>query len=386
MKVCRWFGGYALARVDPLRVCGRGQPRPSMTSDRRTLGFHPSRRSGGVAMMGRWLRITVVAGCGLAVSPLLIIGCGGAAQTSPYPVDGSSPSSQSDGGQSHASVDAAVLDATVRSGCMLPTAPADICSALPTGKVTPCSQDGGQPSQTGYLEIDSPDSSPIYVCATSWSSDPSIGYIFGQPATFLSQAQSCCGGTVSAAAAPTVPPSALGSLGTPHVPSHIKPQEMEQPGGGTMRQDPFAVVVTDTNSGAAAIQAMSTWVSWAGDGKLHPAPDGTGAYYFAAGFPINYVILETSGGFPVIVIAPEVSLTADGTTPIGHPTLGVCPAGGGAPLAMIAGEIHGTTINNHSGRYDYGPWATAEALNNLAKVFNCMGIQITDTKYYAPKS
>ena len=161
---------------------------------------------------------------------------------------------------------------------------------------------------------------------------------------------------------------------------------MEQPGSGFIRQDPFAVVVTDTSGGAAAIQAMSTWLSWAGDGKPHAAPDGTGAYYFAAGFPINYVVLETSGGFPAIVIGPEVSATADGTTPLGHPTLGVCSAGGGAPLAMIAGEVHGMMINNHSGRYDYGPWTTAQTLDAAAKLFNCMGIQITETQYYPPKS
>ena len=118
---------------------------------------------------------------------------------------------------------------------------------------------------------------------------------------------------------------------------------------------------------------MSTWLSWAGDGTPHPAPDGTGAYYFASGFPINYVVIETAEGFPVIVIGPEVSLTADGTTPIGHPSLGVCPAGGGAALAMIGGEVHGTTLNNHSGRYDYGPWVTAEALEERGEVVQLHG-------------
>jgi hypothetical protein len=121
-------------------------------------------------------------------------------------------------------------------------------------------------------------------------------------------------------------PSQTGYL-APHVPSHIKPQEMNQPGGGTLRQNPFAVVVADTKSGAGAAKAMSTWLSWAGDGTPHPGPDGTGAYYLWSNFP----------------------LTADGTTPIGHPSLGVCSmGGGGAPLAMIAGEIHGTMLNNHS--------------------------------------
>jgi hypothetical protein len=121
-------------------------------------------------------------------------------------------------------------------------------------------------------------------------------------------------------------PSQTGYL-APHVPSQIKPQEMNQPGGGTLRQNPFAVVVADTKSGAGAAKAMSTWLSWAGDGTPHPGPDSTGAYYLWSNFP----------------------LTADGTTPIGHPSLGVCSmGGGGAPLAMIAGEIHGTMLNNHS--------------------------------------
>jgi hypothetical protein len=213
-----------------------------------------------------------------------------------------------------------------------------------------------------------------------------MGYVFGQPATFLSDPQGCCGGTVSPAAAPMVPDPSIGSLGAPHIPSHIKPQELTALGRGPLRQNPFAVVVTDTRSGAAATQAMSTWLTWGGDGTAHPAPDGTGAYYFATNFPINYVVIETAAGFPIIVIGPEVSLTADETTPIGHPALGVCPAGGGAVLAMIGGEVHGTTLNNHSGRYDYGPWVTAEALNSAAQLFNCMGIQITDTKFYPPKS
>ncbi len=270
--------------------------------------------------------------------------------------------------------------------CGFPAVPADLCSALPIGKVTPCGVDSsGQPSQTGYLEIDSPGSAPMYVCATSWSPNPANGYIFGSPATYMSQPQSCCGGAVSSTAAPTVPQSAIGSLGTPHVPDHLKPQETAQPGNGPLVQDPFAVVVTDTKSGAAATAAIATWLSWGGDGKPHSAPDGTGAYYFAPGFPVNYVVLETGDGVPVIVIGPEVSQAADGSIPIGHPTLGVCPSGGGAPLAMAAGEVHGATINNHSGRFDYGPSATAATLDTVAKLFNCMGIQITGTTFTPPK-
>ncbi len=202
----------------------------------------------------------------------------------------------------------------------------------------------------------------------------------------MSQAQSCCGGAASAVAAPTVPQPSIGSLGAPHVADHIKPQEMEQPGRGPILQNPFAVAVTDTKSGAAAGAAISTWMSWAGDGNPHSGPDGTGPYYFPSGVLINYVILETSEGVPVIVIGPEVSQAADGSTPIGHPTLGVCSSGGGAPLALTAGEVVGTTLNNHSGRFDYGPSATAQTLESAAKLFNCLGFQITETKYYPPKS
>ena len=328
----------------------------------------------------------------LGIASVVGAACGGNMQSSDtlsrdaQPDAGAQVSPGSDGGaQVSPGSDGGMISATP-SACGLPSVPQDLCGALPTGKVTPCSvNSSGQPSQTGYLEIDSADNAPMYACATSWSPNPADGYIFGQPGTFMSQAQSCCGGAVSATAAPMVPQSAIGSLGTPHIPSHIKPQETEKSGSGALLQDPFAVVVTDTKSGAAATAAIATWLSWGGDGQPHPAPDGTRAYYFAAGFPVNYVILETSEGVPVIVIGPEVSQASDGSTPIGHPTLGVCPSGGGAPLAMTGGEVHGTTINNHSGRYDYGPSATAQTLDNAAKLFNCMGIQITGTTFTAPK-
>jgi hypothetical protein len=279
------------------------------------------------------------------------------------------------------------LDARAASACGLRAAPADLCAALPTGKLASCSQDSsGQPSQTGSLEIDTPGGPPTFVCATSWTADPSGGYVFGQPGTFMSQAASCCGQAATPAAGPSAPQPSIGDLGTLHIPSHIKPQEMQHPGNGPIRQDPFSVAVTDTTSGAAATAAMATWRSWAGDGLAHPGSDGTGAYYFPAGVLINYVILETGDGLPVVVIGPEVSLAADGSTPIGHPSLGVCAAGGGAPLALMAGEVDGTTLTNHSGRFDYGPSVTADTLNNAANLFNCLGVQITGTKYYPPKS
>jgi hypothetical protein len=326
-----------------------------------------------------------VLGLGLfGAAALLGVACGGSGQSSGT-LSGSQPPT-ADAGTPPSSGDADAGSGPNTGSCGLPSVPADLCGAFPTGKVTPCSMDSsGQPSQTGYLEIDSADSPPIYVCATSWSPDPSNGYIFGQPATFMSQAQSCCGGAVSATAAPTAPAPSIGSLGTPRVPSHIKPQELEQPGNGPIRQNPFALAVTDPKTGAAATAAISTWLSWAGDGQAHPAPDGTGTYYFPAALLVNYVILETSEGFPAIVIGPEVSLAADGSTPLGHPTLGACSAGGGAPLAVIGGEVHGTIINNHSGRFDYGPSATSQALDAAASLFNCMGIPTTGTSYLAPK-
>jgi len=329
-----------------------------------------------------------VSGCRLfGIAALFGVACGGNPQSPGLSGGPQPPSANPDAGPpTSVGSDAGTSSATA-GACGLPSAPADLCAALPTGKVSPCSQDSsGQPSQTGYLEIDSSGSPPMYVCATSWTPGPSGGYIFGQPGTFMSQAQSCCGGTASATAAPTAPQPSIGSLGTLHIPSHIKPQETEQPGSGPILQNPFAVMVTDTTSGAAASAAMSKWISWAGDNTPHQGSDGAGAYYFPSGLLINYVILETSGGFPVIVIGPEVSMAADGSTPIGHPTLGVCPAGGGAPLAVTAGEVQGTTLNNHSGRYDYGPSATAQTLDTAAMLFNCMGIQITATKYYAPTS
>ena len=202
----------------------------------------------------------------------------------------------------------------------------------------------------------------------------------------MSQGQSCCGATATAAGNPTAPQPSIGYLGTLHAATHIKPQEMQQPGSGLIRQDPFALAITDTKGGTTATAAIATWRSWAGDGKPHTGPDGTGAYYFPSGVLINYVILETSDGVPVVVIGPEVSLAADGSTPIGHPALGVCQGGGGAPLALMAGEVDGATLTNHSGRFDYGSSITADALNNAAKLFNCLGIQIMDTKYYPPKS
>src|SRR5204863_1554947 len=97
----------------------------------------------------------------------------------------------------------------------------------------------------------------------------------------------------------------------------------------------------------------SMWQSWAGDGVPHPAPDGSGGYYFPQSVIINYAIIETQDGRPIVVIGPEVSTTSDEMSPLGHPTMGACASGGGAALALTAGELEGTTLSNHSGRFGY---------------------------------
>ena len=185
-------------------------------------------------------------------------------------------------------------------------------------------------------------------------------------------------------AAPTAPQLAAGYLGAPHAPTGIKPQETVHPDGGLIRQSPFAVIVRDRHGGAVFTASLASWQAWAGDGVPHAAPDGSGVYYFPGQLLINYAILETGDGLPVVVIGPEVSSAADGSTPIGHPSLGGCAAGGGAPLVLIAGEISGTTMTNHSGRFGHDPSVTPDALNHAAALFNCLGISITATKYHVP--
>lgn len=270
--------------------------------------------------------------------------------------------------------------------CDATAALTDPCGVVATGAITACAQDsGGQPSQTGYLEVHSPDGSKTYVCATSWAQGGSGGYWFDHPEQFMSDPQSCCGGAATPVATPAAPKPAIGYLGAPHAPRDIKPQESAQPGSGPLRQDPFAVSVVDSNTAAAFQAALVNWNAWAGDGMAHPAPDGSGAYYFPKFVLINYTIVETRDGSPVIVIGPEVSSTADGMSPLGHPTLGTCPSGGGAPLVLIAGELNGTTLTNHSGRYGHDTSVTQDALDNASKLFNCRGIQVTKTTYSPPK-
>ena len=301
---------------------------------------------------------------------------------------GPAGNSAGDAAAGSAPIDASTsTDATGPVTCATHATVSDPCKTLPLGTVSACgSGDAGQPSQTGYLEIVAPDGSKRYTCATSWTEGGSGGYVFGQPDQFMSDPQSCCGGSPTPVAAPSVQrPTSGGFFGAPHPPSHIKPQESAQPGGGALRQNPFAVAVSDSAGAAAFAAALAKWQGWAGDGVAHAAPDGSGSYYFPVGVLINFAILETSDGLPVVVLGPEVSVAADGSTPIGHPTLGVCPAGGGAPLALMAGELHGTTLTNHSGRFGYDPSVTSAALDDAATLFNCLGISITATMYDPPK-
>ena len=101
---------------------------------------------------------------------------------------------------------------------------------------------------------------------------------------------------------------------------------------------------------------------------------------------INYAITETRDGQPIVVVGPEVSTTSDEMSPLGHPTLGACASGGGVALALTAGELEGTTLSNHSGRFGYDASVTQEALNNAQSLFNCLGIPVTTTIYYPPKA
>jgi len=310
-------------------------------------------------MMGRWQRIEKFeTGVALIAGALLGgVGCGGS-QGSP--------------------------EGAIGAGmCSAPTQVADPCSAFATGTITACGQDSdGQPSQTGYFGISMPDGSRSYVCATSWG--PKTGYWFDHPDQLMSDPQSCCGGAPTPVAAPTAPKPAIGYLGAPHAPHDIKPWETAQPGAGLLKHAPFGIVVTDPGGATAFQAAVPDWNAWVGDGIAHPAPDGSGSYYFTETL-VNYTILATSDGQPIIVAGPEVSPTSDGKSPLGHPTMGACPMGGGAPMVLMAGEIDGTMIDNHTGRFGWDASVTQEALDNAAKLFNCVGIPVSSTIYYPAK-
>src|SRR4051812_12785886 len=105
-------------------------------------------------------------------------------------------------------------DAQPSGPCDSMRAPIDPCGAVATGTIRACGQDSdGQPTPTGYLEIQDPEGSKTYVCATSWGA--STGYWFDQPDQFMSDPQSCCGGGAAPGAAPPAPTPPLRVLRHP---------------------------------------------------------------------------------------------------------------------------------------------------------------------------
>jgi hypothetical protein len=144
------------------------------------------------------------------------------------------------------------------------------------------------------------------------------------------------------------------------------------------------VVVSNAASAAAFRDARAQWQAWGGDGQPHPAPDGSGEWYFPEWVVVNYVVVPTTAGEPILVIAPEVHRSPTLDRPLGHPTLGACASHGGAPLAYFGGEIHDTVITNHSGRFSAGSSTTPAHLDNAATLFNCYGITVTGVEFQHP--
>ncbi|HVV82279.1 MAG TPA: hypothetical protein VHE35_04340 [Kofleriaceae bacterium] len=255
------------------------------------------------------------------------------------------------------------------------------CAASLTGKVTPCSVDGnGTPSATASLEVRKPDGTVGYLCANNWV-DPGGFYFDHDRVHLVADASACCGGP----AAPMLDwPAASPYFGVPHGPTRIKVEEMTSNGGGDLRENPFSIVVASAAAGASFAQARATWTAWAGDGQPHPAPDGSGSYWFPSPLPIDWMLVPTTTGVPLIVIAPEVTLDVGWTRPLGHPTMGACPEHGGAPIAYLGGTIFDDILTNRSGRFGHETTITAENLSNAAMLFNCYGIQIHSTEYVPP--
>jgi len=195
----------------------------------------------------------------------------------------------------------------------------------------------------------------------------------------LSTSSGCCGGSPGS---PLSWPSS-DEYGIPHAPTRVGRQETETDNGGDIRHNPFTIVVSNASAAAAYQQARASWVAWSGDGQAHPAPDGSGSYYFPDFLVINYIVVPTTIGKPLILIAPEPTLDAAHTRPLGHPTLGACSEGGG-PVAFIGGDIQGTTITNGSGRFGFEATVTAADLDAAAALFNCYGIPIDDVIFTPP--
>lgn len=281
-----------------------------------------------------------------------------------------------------ATIDAATsIDAPTSSGCsgdVLNLTTSQVCAISYTGSVTPCSVSGGVPSTNGYLEVRRPDGARGYVCAFNWTS--SGGYYFGNRRQLLSTSSGCCTGS---SGSPLSWPASSSDYGIPHAPTRVGRQETETDNGGDIRSNPFTVVVSNSSSAAAYQQALADWNAWSGDGQAHPAPDGTGSYYFPDFLVVNYIVVPTSTGKPLILIAPEPTLDAAHTRPLGHPTLGACSEGGG-PIAYIGGDIQGRTLTNGSGRFGFEATVTREDLEAAAALFNCYGIPIDNLIFTPP--
>ena len=183
------------------------------------------------------------------------------------------------------------------------------------------------------------------------------------------------GGSATPVAAPTAPPlrrrRGLRLRRIRRV--HQAEGELEA-GRRDARQQPICRCSRSDRTGAAASRLRSPCGR---DGRVTvsrtPRREAAEASHLPAGVLINFAILETSDGFPVVVLGPEVSLAADGSTPIGSTRRWAsAPQAGGAPIALMAGELHGTTLTNHSGRFGYDKSVTSAALDDAASLFKIL--------------
>ncbi|HUQ08151.1 MAG TPA: hypothetical protein VM261_36900 [Kofleriaceae bacterium] len=267
-------------------------------------------------------------------------------------------------------------------GCQLGMTAAQACAIAWRAEVHACSIDpqSGAPSLNGWLDVARPDGTHGYLCATNWTRWG--GYFFDERRQLFDSASACCGG----ARVPLAWPIVDAAYGTAHGPTHVKPWETTASPDGALRTNPFAIVVSSSDSAATFQTQRALWSSWAADGQPHPAPDGSGSWWFRYPLAIQYVLVPTTDGRPLIVIAPDVSPDAELEAPQGHPTLGACPDTGGAPFAYVGGEItHGTRISNRSGRFGHESTITQANLQAAADLFNCYGIPIATIDYVPPE-
>ena len=335
------------------------------------VGLAAARASRSLALVALVALVALAAACGCG-------GGGGEADDVPT-VD----SSVVDGAVTDARVvDARVDDAQVTDASTCATmnlTPEQACAIALTGDVEACSIDAmtGTPSQRGWLAVRRPDGAAGYLCATQWSAIDGYSF-FDDRIHLVDAAAACCGGPAGTILPwPAVDPV----LGTPHGPTHAKPWETVSPSVGALRENPFAVIVSSPEAGATFAARRQQWLTWAGDGQPHPAPDGTGRYWFASDVAINWVVVPTATGQPLIVLAPEAASDAAFQTELGHPTLGPCAAPGGTPLAFIGGDLRGSVLANRSGRFGHESTITPAHLTAAAALLNCYGITVTSTHF-----